>query len=179
MNIECELKILEIDLEKIRTKLLKLGAESLGKKSFRRYVYDMHPPQTEKWIRLRTDGNHTTLTCKHILDPLAIDGVREWEFAVSDEFLEQIGYTAKSYQENTRESYRYKDCAIELDSRPLIPPYLEIEWENKESVLEVLGDLQLEDSEYTSENTVQIYKRYGIENIDTFSYLWFDKIIEK
>ena len=69
----------------------------------------MHPPQKEKWIRLRTDGKHTTLTCKHILDPLAIDGVREWEFAVSDfdmanEFLEQIGYTAKSYQENTRES---------------------------------------------------------------------------
>ena len=184
MNIEYELKILEIDLEKIRAKLLELGDESLWRKSFRRYVYDMHPPQTEKWIRLRTDGNHTTLTCKHILDPLAIDGVREWEFEVSDfdmanEFLEQMGYAAKSYQENTRESYRYKDCAIELDSRPLIPPYLEIEWENKESVLEVLRDLQLEDSEYTSENTVQIYKRYGIENIDTFPYLWFDKIIEK
>jgi len=32
-------------------------------------------------------------------------------------------------------------------------------------VLEVLRDLQLEESEYTSENTVQIYKRYGIENI--------------
>jgi hypothetical protein len=46
-------------------------------------------------------------------------------------------------------------------------------------VLEVLRDLQLEDSEYTSENTVQIYKRYGIENIDTFPYLGFDKIIEK
>ena len=60
-----------------------------------------------------------------------------------------------------------------------MPPYLEIEWENKESVLEVLRDLQLEDSEYTSENTVQIYKRYGIENIDTFPYLGFDKIIEK
>ena len=93
MNIEYELKILEIDLEKIRARLLKLGAEPLWRKSFRRYVYDMHPPQTEKWIRLRTDGNHTTLTCKHILDPLAIDGVKEWEFEVSDfdtanEFLE-------------------------------------------------------------------------------------------
>lgn len=46
-------------------------------------------------------------------------------------------------------------------------------------MLEVLRDLQLEDSEYTSENTVQIYKRYGIEHIDTFAYLGFDKIIEK
>jgi hypothetical protein len=42
----------------------------------------MTPPQKEKWIRLRTDGKITTLTCKHILDSNAIDGVREWEFEV-------------------------------------------------------------------------------------------------
>ena len=184
MYIEYELKVLDIDVEEVREKLSNLGASYLGKKFFRRYTYDMHPPQPAKWIRLRTDGSVSTLTYKHILDPDAIDGVKEWEFEVWDfvvanQFLEQIGYKAKSYQENMRESYVFMDCAVEIDSRPLIPSYLEIEGNSEEEVLKALQVLGLDRSDYTSQNTIQIYERYGICGMDQFPYLAFDYVIKK
>ncbi len=183
MNIEYEVKVLDIDVDQVKHQLLKLGASYIWKKEFRRYVYDMTPPQKEKWIRLRTDGKITTLTCKHILDSNAIDGVREWEFEVWDfdianEFLEQIGYIAKSYQENIRESYILDNCSIEIDARPLIPIYLEIEGPSRDDVLQVLNLLELGNLECTSENTTKIYEKYWIDNIDKCLYLWFDKIVK-
>lgn len=44
----------------------------------------MNPADPHKWIRLRTDGEKSTLTIKHIIQPDAIDGVQEWEVEVSD-----------------------------------------------------------------------------------------------
>ena len=126
MAVEYETKVLNIDVEAVKQQLKELGAVFIGKKNFRRYVYDMNPPQAEKRMRLRTDGKITTLTIKHI------DGVQEREVGVEDfdqmnALLEQLDYRAKSYQENVRESFILGDCNLEVDSRPLIPAYLEIE----------------------------------------------------
>jgi adenylate cyclase, class 2 len=79
---------------------------------------------------------------------------------MTNSLLEQLGYHAKAYQENNRESYVLDNCEIEIDSRPMIPPYLEIESSNKENVLKMLEKLDLVNSITTSENTTDIYKRY-------------------
>jgi adenylate cyclase class 2 len=41
--------------------------------------------------------------------------------------LEKLGYNSKAYQENIRTSYTLNNCEIEIDERPMIPAYLEIE----------------------------------------------------
>lgn len=174
--IEHEIKVLDIDIENIKTLLHKLWAQEIWTKFFRRYVYDMNPADPHKWIRLRTDGEKSTLTIKHIIQPDAIDGVQEWEVEVSDFqqthfILEQLWYQAKWYQENKRESFLYNNCSIDIDSWPLIPPYLEIEWENKNSILSTLKELNF-DNEVTSENTTQIYLKYGL-NITDYPILSF------
>ena len=176
MAVEYETKVLNIDVEAVKQQLKELGAVFVGKKNFRRYVYDMNPPQAEKRMRLRTDGKITTLTIKHIVDGKAIDGVHEREVGVEDfdqmnTLLEQLDYRAKSYQENVRESFILGDCNLEVDSRPLIPAYLEIEWPNKKAVVEVLRKLSVS-GEVTSENTTEVYKRYGI-NIKDYPTLSF------
>lgn len=184
MNTEFETKVLDIDVNHIKQRLKELWATFVWEKKFRRYVYDMHPPMNEKWIRLRTDWMHTTLTCKHIIDSHAIDGVKEREiivdsFDVTNDLLEQMWYIAKAYQENNRESYTLDDCEIEIDSRPMIPSYLEIESSNKESVLKMLEKLWVTGLTTTSENTTDIYKRYWIENLSDYTYISFQEVRRK
>lgn len=170
MPIEHEIKILDIDIDSVRRLLWDLWATFINTKNFRRYVYDMNPPTPTKWIRLRTDGKKTTLTVKHIIDSQAIDGTKEREVVVDDfditnSLLNQLWYTAKSYQENNRESYSLDGCDIEIDSRPHIPPYLEIEWPSIQAVESLVSKLWLSDHIHTSENTTDVYARYGIMDL--------------
>ena len=65
-NIEFETKILNINEEKIKAILNDLWAVYIWTKNFRRYTYDFSPIDLNKWIRLRTDWNNTTLTIKEI-----------------------------------------------------------------------------------------------------------------
>ena len=78
-----------------------------------------------------------------------------------------------------RESYVFMNCTVEIDSRPLIPSYLEIEGNSEEEVLKVLQVLGLDRSDHASQNTIQIYERYGICGMDQFPYLAFDCVIKK
>lgn len=43
----------------------------------RRYTYDFNPVQSNKWIRLRTNGSKTLLTIKEVNDRMAIGGTTE------------------------------------------------------------------------------------------------------
>ena len=133
----------------------------------RRYVYDIAAGDESRWIRLRDDGTAVTLTVKEIAHD-GIDGTTETEVVVSDfevtnELLGQIGFQAKSYQENRRVSFEFDGAQLELDSWPLIPPYLEIEGESQEHVVRVAEILGISEDELTAENTVKVYARYGID----------------
>jgi len=94
-------------------RLEKVGAKFINNYNQRRYIYDFNPVQKRKWIRLRTDGEKTTLTIKEIKND-GIDGTKELEIEVSDIestnlILEELGYKARSYQENKRTRYIYND----------------------------------------------------------------------
>lgn len=83
MSIEYEARVLEIDVEKLIKKLEELGAEKVGDWNQRRYVYDLQEDSKSKWIRLRTNGEKTTLTYKEI-KAQTIDGTEEIEFEIKD-----------------------------------------------------------------------------------------------
>ena len=168
MKTEYEIRVLEIDVEEIIKKLEELGATKKGEYAQKRYVYNLRPVEDGKWIRLRTNGEKTTLTYKDIVSN-TIDGTKEVEIEVDDfensnELLERIGFMNKGYQENRRIQYILNGVEIDIDSWPKIPTYMEIEGESEEEVLKMVELLEIDKSKLTALGCSDIYKEiYGIE----------------
>ncbi|MGW6427215.1 class IV adenylate cyclase [Nocardia sp. NPDC055053] len=176
MPIEYEAKILDIDPDTIERHILDKGGRKLGERFMRRYVYDIAPGVDSKWIRLRDNGNRTTLAVKEITSD-AIDGTHEVEvgvddFAATNALLEMLGFSAKSYQETKRVSFTLDGAELELDTWPRIPPYLEIEAATKAGVIRVAELLGYTEADLTGENTIRIYARHGID-LNTIGELRF------
>ena len=167
MNTEYEIRVLEIDKEKLIKKLEELGAEFKGDNEQKRYVYDIIPKEDGKWIRLRTNGRKTTLTYKNVVKT-TIDGTKELEVEVSDfektnELLENMGIKSRGYQENKRTQYILNGVEIDIDSWPMIPTYVEIEGKNEEEVMNTLEILELPKDKVTTLDVDSVYKKYGID----------------
>ena len=168
--MEYEVKILEIDIQGWKEYLEDHGAVKKGEWLQRRKIYDFKPIHPHKWLRLRTNGEETTLTIKEILDKTKVGGVREVEIAVSDflktsQILEELGYVPRSFQENRRTQYIYKDVEFDIDEWPLIPAYLEIEGKSKEIVEMMLKEIALDTSKMTTLDVDSIYLDcYGLKN---------------
>ena len=83
MHTEYEVRVLEIDVDSIKEKLESVAAEFCFDKLQKRYVYDFIPKVDSKWIRLRTNGEKTTLTIKNLVSS-SIDGTQELEVEVDN-----------------------------------------------------------------------------------------------
>lgn len=171
MHTEYECTILEIDKEKFERRLMELGFSKIGEYSQRRYTYQYQKGVRGKWLRLRTNGEKTTLTIKNITDRTLIGGTRELEVEVSSfddtkYILEELGLEYNNYQENKRIDYVLGDICVSIDSWPLIPTYAEIEGKSEEEVRRMV---ELIDMEYriTNLDVTSIYEDiYGINILD-------------
>jgi len=178
MAIEYEGRILEIDRGEFVSKIEKLGAKYLGSYEQKRYVYDLIPKQQSKWIRLRTNGEETTLAIKEVKDK-KIDGTEELEVVVDDFeqtnlILESLGYNHRLFQENRRVKYILDGCNIDIDKWPLIPEYAEIEGKSKEDVLKLTQKLGYKDEDLITLDVESLYiEKYGID-VNSFKELSFD-----
>ena len=177
MNIEYEIRVLEIDVPLMIKKLEELGATKVGEWSQRRFVYDTKPKHDSKWFRLRTNGEVTTLTYKNV-EKNAIDGTKELEIEVSDfdktnELLELMGYVNRGYQENKRIRYMLNGVEIDIDSWPMIPTYMEIEGSSKEEVENTLKLLSVDEDKITTLNCDDIYRQIYNINLDEIYNLKF------
>ena len=166
-NIEYEVRLLEINRDEIIKKLESLGAKKTKDGIQKRYVYDFNPIQKHKYIRVRTDGNKTTLTIKTV-EKDTIDGTKELEIEVNDfektnEILNQLGYVPKGYQENKRTEYVLDDVIFDIDRWPLIPEFMEIEGKNKEDVFEMLERLDISKEMVIASGA---YEHYGIDSTE-------------
>lgn len=164
---EYEGKILDIDADQVAKKIEAMGGRKIGDHTFRRYVFDVVPAKDSSWIRLRTNGDETTLTVKEIRDD-SIDGTDEWEVVVSDfdttlKILEKSGIAHKGYQENRRVEYELNGVSLCIDYWPQIPVYLEIEGKNKAAVEKAATELGFSTEELTGMNTTRVYSHYGID----------------
>ncbi len=173
MKTEIEARILEIDVQDIKDKLVGLGSEFKGDWLQLRNIYDFNPVRKNSWIRLRTNGKQTTLTIKEIGDA-SISGTKECEIEVSsfeqtNEILNRLGYNPRSVQENRRIRYVLDDVEIDIDIWPMIPPYVEFEADSEEKILEVCHKLGIDTSKLVTIGVSDIYKQYGhnIESIPT------------
>ena len=173
-HIEYEVRVLEINKERILEKLKQLNAKLIEDVFQIRYIYDFNPTIPGKWIRLRTNGSKTTLAIKNI-ESLKIDGTKEIEIEVSDfyatnEILKELGYVPKGIQENKRIRYDLNGVEIDIDTWPKIPTYMEIEGKTEIDVYKTLELLGIPKEKSTSLDVQGIYKDvYGIDEIDSFA----------
>lgn len=175
MDIEYEIKVLDVDTKKLRVKLGDLGFIQHEQQEFRRYIYAIESKNA--WVRLRTNGKKTTLAYKQYIKD-SIDGVKELEIDVSDfskshELMQLLGYKASAYQENRRSVFTLDDIEISIDEWPLIPAYAEIEAKDKATVEKYLDKIDLQSNRTTSKPTSHVYKLYGYD-ISSFEHLAFE-----
>lgn len=175
--IEYEAKVLDIDVDWVSRLILDKGGADLGEKLQRRYVYDIEPGDSSRWVRLRDTGSQVTLTVKEI-DSDTIGGTRETEtevgdFEITNALLGKLGYMPKAYQENRRHSFTLDGARLEIDTWPNIPAYLEIEADSRADVVRVAALLGYTAEDLTGENTTKVYDRYGID-LSTIVDLCFD-----
>ena len=78
--------------------------------------------------------------------------------------LNELGYTAHTYQENKRIRYILNGVELDIDFWPYIPPYLEIEGKDEESVKEMIKLLEVDESKITSIDVQGVFKNFY--NID-------------
>lgn len=165
MHTEYEVRILEIDSNRVIEKLKELGAEFQWDCIQKRYVYDFIPKIDGKWIRLRTNGRKSTLTIKNLVSS-KIDGTQELEVEV-DNFertnliLKELGFEPKGYQENRRCQYLLNGVEIDIDSWPMLPTYLEIEGPSEEAVYNTLEVLGFDIGDVSTKDVEAIYLDYG------------------
>lgn len=177
-NIEYEAKIYDVIPADIVAKLARLGAKEIGSYNFRRYVFDTIPATPNRWVRLRSDGQHATLTVKEITAE-AIDGTHEWEVEVSDlettlEILAKIGIKPRGYQENKRQEYDLDGVQVVIDRWPKLKPYIEIEGNSAEEVINTAKLLGYAEDDLTMKSTSDLYKDVGM-NIEKLAELRFDE----
>ncbi len=177
MKTEVEARILDVNVSELKEKLEKVGAKFINNYNQKRYIYDFNPVQKGKWIRLRTDGESTTLTIKEIKND-GIDGTKELEIEVSDIestnlILEELGYKARSYQENKRTRYIYNDIEIDIDSWPKIPTYVEFEGSEEDALISFIESLGYAKDDLITYGVSKIYNHYGLD-IDDYNILKFD-----
>lgn len=170
MNTEYEIRILNIDVDKVMHTLESMGAKKIGEYFQRRYVYDLEPNISDKFVRIRDNGEKVTITYKD-KTIRTISGTKELELEISDfdkanELLNLIGFNNGHYVENKRITYEIEDAEIDIDTYPNIPTYMEIEGKNEEIVKKYINELELNSYEQTCDSLFKVYKRYGIDISD-------------
>lgn len=167
MKTEFEARLLEVNVEDLKNKLINAGAKFVGDWIQLRYCYDFSPARPNSWIRLRTNGKETTLAIKQVLTS-KIDGTKESEIVVSDfketnEILNKLGYFARSKQENRRIQYKLDNVEIDIDFWPMIPTYVEFEAQSKQEIKSICKKLGIEFSNLTTLDVSSIYEKYGYD----------------
>lgn len=154
---ELEVKVLDIDLEKLRENLLNIGAKLNKKENQINTIYDYEDNSFETnengYIRIRETKDliektkNIYFTIKKIISNNGIKEYEETEVEVSSkEELEKILFFLKIYKkhrgEKYREEYLYQNIRYHIDIWDIetVPfPYLEIEVEEKKDLKKALN----------------------------------------
>ena len=96
-----------------------------------------------------------------------------------EEYLEELGYKAHTYQENRRTRYVLNDVEFDIDSWPYIPTYLEIEGKSEESVKEMIKLLEIDEDKITSLDVQGVFKEFYNIDIAEVPVVKFDEPLDK
>lgn len=189
---EFEIKFLEVDVPELEKKLKEIGALKVGEYDYSRMLLD-YPDfrlnEKHSWIRLRTNGEKTTLAFKErIKNPddsggMKDLGMKEIEITVDDyqktyELMKALGFVIKREEKNKRIRYTKGDVVFDIDIWPQIPPYLEIESNSLKKAEDAANKLDFDPKDGVICSAGKVYKKYGF-NTDDYSSMTFDGFVKK
>ncbi len=174
MAHEIETKVLDIDANLLKEKLISFGAK---KKQETRLIVDWYRIKGIKegedpWflrIRSNSEGKHE-VTWKAKSDILGIARKhKEINFIISEpeklaDLFEELGLEKYAHQEKDRISFILKDWQFDIDQYPKMPAYLEIEGKSEESIKEAISLLNLDSNKtWAKGERILIQDTYGLD----------------
>jgi len=181
---EIEVRFLEIDVDAILNKLHAMGAADEGEDFFREIIfYDKagHWQYDEKkFVRIRQTKSGTFVTFKHNEEDTAT-GTKEVEFEAKNaetikKFLEEIGLVAFREQEKKRHTFRMGEVAVDIDTWPSIPTYVELEGPSEDELKAVAAKLELTWSKAIFESPRYVIEKYYKIPVSEYKYFTFGKM---
>ena len=174
MSQEIETKVLGINANEIKNKLLTLGAQKIQET---RLSVDWYQAKGEKegtasWflrIRSNSEGKHE-VTWKGDAQTIGIAKVRrEINFHIEEpekvaDLFKELGLEKYGHQEKDRVSFALKDWHFDIDQYPNMSPYLEIEGTSEEHLKEGIKLLGLENNRtYAKGERTLIQEVFGLD----------------
>ena len=153
MQTEIEVKFCNVDIVDIREKLKASGAmlEQPMRLMKRALIEEPHHEKENAFIRIRDEGDKTTLTFKRRdkLQGDTINNTKEIEVIVSDfettvELFREAGWEYKTFQESKRETWKLGDAEVVIDEWPWLKPYIEIEASTEDEVKQAAATLDFD-----------------------------------
>lgn len=165
---EIEVKILEINVADIRSKLKQLGAKKIFDGQLQPVTFDFPDNrirQAKQLLRVRTVGNSAELCFKGKKQNNQLKIQEEIEvnldnFEDTIKILERIGLLATRHKPKHRESYLLGNIRFELDTDPPIPPYLEIEAPSEAEVITYVKLLGFTMEQTTNMTGAEVHQFY-------------------
>ena len=165
MNIEYELKFLDIQVDKVIKRIEAIGGRKLRDRHLlRRCIFYIPNGLKGSFIRVRDEGDRVTLTYKQS-NGLSVNELEEEveSFEKTLELLKCMQLIYSSYQENYRESYLYEDATITFDTWPGLPTFIEVEALDENGLLKVTSLLELDAAQGIIGTVDEIYNKFGID----------------
>jgi adenylate cyclase, class 2 len=179
---ELETRILNIDVEEIRRKLIALNAEKIKMENQINRIYDFEDRRllnNKGYARIRTVEdtlNSKTvhyMTTKKMLSQEKYKIMEEHETVIEsydegENIFMSLGLSLVQCINKYRESYKYKNTLVEIDinDKSFCPfPYIEIETAYEEELQEVVTLLGYEMADTTSKTIFEILADRGIKGL--------------
>lgn len=176
---ELETRIIDIDVDSIRNKLITLNAEKVKVENQVNNIYDFPDRRllnNKGYARIRivedklNNSIHNYMTVKKLISQEKFKIMDEHETEISDcymgeQIFESLGLTLIGSIKKYRESYKYKNTLIEIDinDKSFCPfPYIEIETSNEDELKEVVELLGYSLSDTTSKTIFEILDKKGV-----------------
>jgi len=146
---EIEMKAVLKNPQRLRGKLIKLGARKLGKYKELNIKLDFPDKRLEKndlIFRLRKKGNKTVLTFKGSKKTGKAKIRNEYETEIGDfetilSILKNLGFIIVFKFEKIREEYEFKKANIVIDKLPKLGYFCEIETDSENKVYDIAKKL--------------------------------------
>lgn len=179
-----ELRIINIDVDKIRNRLINLSAVLVKKENQINKIYDFPDNRllsSKGYARIRfvedltTNNNYYYMTTKKIISQDRFKVMEENEVKIDspsegEKIFESLGLVLLSSIGKYRESYKYKNSLIEIDinDKSFCPfSYIEIETNSEDELNEIVEKLGYTIDDTTSKTIFQLIEEYKPKGLGT------------
>ena len=177
--LECEVKLLDIDISVIQKLMKSIGATSLWSQIVLDVYLDDIVATTPCRSRVRFTNAKTLLTCKYKLPSKRSKIAYEVDTPLPKWYImpDTLWWSEVNHMRvKRRTSYTRWWYQFDIDEYPLLSPILEIEWANEESIQKIISTLWLQNHKQFLGGAKALYKHYNIW-LPEFWYNSFSRLL--